>query len=203
MSGMVTAAGATALLGIVGAIASLAYLHLASTGLSPLRDAVSHHGITRQRAGYRAATISLAVAGAALAVGIGTALNGEGRAVIVLLVLFALARLAISWFPMDAPRVARTATRQFHGLLAVVAFGAVTAAAFRLGTLLDGGVRWHNLGPVSSGVAWVMLACLAAMFMIRLDPRSRGYFGAVARAFYLGMIGWISLFAVACLARPA
>ena len=84
-----TVAGVIALAALAATVASLGYLHLAPTGLSPIRTAVSEYGITRFRAGYRAATIAFAVAGAALAVGIDRAVGSRASAVIALLAIFA------------------------------------------------------------------------------------------------------------------
>jgi len=112
------------------------------TGLSPVRNAVSQYGITPFRAGYRVATIAFAAAGIALAAGIGLALGSGGRPVVVLLVIFAIARAAISWFPMDVPGSERTSTGQMHGLLAIGAFAAATGAA------------WHRCCPT-----WRTPAC--------------------------------------------
>ena len=63
-------AGAVVLVGTAAAVASLVVLHILPTGLSPVRNAVSHYGTTRYRAGYRALTISMAVAGFGAVVGL-------------------------------------------------------------------------------------------------------------------------------------
>ena len=201
-SSTVEVAGVIALAGVAGTVGSLAYLHVAPTGLSPVRNAVSQYGITKYRSGYRAATISLGIAGAALVVGIDSAVQGKGRAVLVaLLVVFAVARLVISWFPMDEPGATRTSIGSAHGLIAIVTFGAATAAAFRLGSVLGQEARWHALAPVSTALGWAMLACLAGMFLGRVSPAIRDRFGLVERAFYVAMIGWATVFAVACAAQ--
>jgi hypothetical protein len=99
---MTQVAGVIALVALAAVVASLGYLHLEPTGLSPVRNAVSQYGITTFRAGYRVATIAFGVAGTALAVGVDEAVSGDGRkAVVALLVLFSIARGAISWFPID------------------------------------------------------------------------------------------------------
>jgi hypothetical protein len=201
MSSTVLVAGVLALGGIAAAIASLCYLHLAPTGLSPLRNPVSQYGITPQRAGYRVATISLSFAGLALAVGIEAALHGSGRLVAALLVVFAIARAIISWFPMDAPGTPRTSTGQIHLLIAIVTFGTVTIAALRLGQLLGRGARWHALAPASTGFGWAMVTFIGALFLTRGSPALRRSFGAFERALYLAIIGWLTLFALACTLR--
>ncbi|MGH3232288.1 MAG: DUF998 domain-containing protein [Streptosporangiaceae bacterium] len=193
-----TAAGVIALLALAVAVASLGYLHLAPTGLSPVRNAVSQYGITSFRAGYRAATISFGAAGIALAVGIGLAIGGRGEAVVALLAVFAIARAAISWFPMDAPGADRTPTGQMHGLLAIGAFACATLAAFRLASVLSHQDRWHSLVPVSAALGGAMAACLLVMALARAFPAIRARFGAIERGFYLSAIAWFAVFAVAC-----
>ncbi|HEX2702474.1 MAG TPA: DUF998 domain-containing protein [Solirubrobacteraceae bacterium] len=199
---MTTIAGVIALVALAAVIASLGYLHLAPTGLSPVRNAVSQYGITSFRAGYRVATIAFALAALALAFGLHRALQGDGqlRLVVVLLIVFAIARALITWFPMDAPGTPHTTTGARHGMLAIVAFAAATIAALRLGSTLSRGMRWHSLAPVSSALGWAMLACLLAMALARGAPALRERFGAIERAFYLAAIAWFGVFGVACLA---
>jgi hypothetical protein len=196
---MTAVAGVTALLALATVVAALGYLHFAPTGLSPVRNAVSQYGITTFRAGYRVATIAFGVAGIALAIGIDRSTSGGGReAVVVVLVLFAIARLAISWFPMDAPGSDRTSTGQMHGLLALVAFASATYAAFRLAIVLSHGTRWRSLAPVSSALGWAMVACLLGMLLARSFPAVRARFGSIERGFYLSAIAWFAVFASAC-----
>lgn len=190
------------LLAVAVLIASLTWLHVQPTGLSPVRNAVSQYGITPFRAGYRVATIAFALAGLTLAIGIDRAISGHGRTlVIALLVVFAAARGAISWFPMDAPDAARTSTGSVHGLLALAAFGSVAYAALRLGRVLAHTARWHSLGPASTVLGWAMVACLLSMALARSHPAMRARFGAVERGFYLFAIAWVALFAFACAAN--
>jgi Protein of unknown function (DUF998) len=194
----VIAAGVAALLALAVTVASLCWLHLEPTGLSPVRNAVSQYGISDYRAGYRVATSAFAAAGAALAAGISQATHGGATAVVVLLVVFAIARALISWFPMDKPGTERTSTGQTHGLLAIAAFGGVTLAAFRLASVLSRQGQWHSLAPVSTILGWVMLACLIAMGASRALPPVRARFGAVERGFYLSAIAWFAVFGCAC-----
>src|ERR1700684_2951149 len=92
---LMIAAGVVSLLALAVVVASLAYLHIEPTGLSPVRNAVSQYGITPFRSGYRVATIAFAIAGVALAVGIDRATGSRSSAVVVLLAIFAAARAAI------------------------------------------------------------------------------------------------------------
>ena len=191
-------AGIIALLALAVTVASLVWLHLQPTGLSAVRNSVSQYGITSFRAGYRAATIAFGAAGLALAAGISQAIGGRALVAVTLLVVFAVTRAAISWFPMDAPGAQRTSSGRAHGWLAIAAFGAATLAALRLGTVLSRAARWHSFAPVSVALGWLMVALLVAMALARSVPAVRDRFGAVERAFYLAAIAWFAVFGVAC-----
>ena len=149
-----------------GCIACLVYLHVAPTGYSPVRDPVSAYGVGSYARWYQAQTTCAGIAGILLAV----ALKHPAH-VVALLVVFGLARFAITQFPMDRQRVP-------HWLLAAVAFGTVTSAAIRL---------HYALG-------WAMLVALVVTGVAR---RARlGFFGLAERAFYVAMLAWLVLVAV-------
>ena len=193
------AAGVIALLALAVTVASLTWLHVEPTGLSAVRNPVSQYGITRFRIGYRVATLAFAAAGIALAVGVNLALGSRAKTVVVLLVIFAVARALISWFPMDAPDAVRTSTGQAHGLLAIGAFGAATIAALRLANVLSQQGRWHSLAVVSTILGCVMVVCLIALPLSPVLPAVRARFGAFERGFYLSAIAWFAVFASACI----
>jgi hypothetical protein len=199
VSGIVEAAGAVCLAGVAASIAALGYLHGAETGLSPVRNAVSQYGISPHRVGYRVLTISMAVSGASLALALDRALHGAGVAtVIVLLGVFSVARLAISWVPMDAPGAARTSTGAAHGLLAVATFLSIAIAAIRLCRVLGRDLAWIQLGNVSRGFGWAMVACFGLMMLSRIGPDLRRAFGVIERALYVAILAWLVAIGVAC-----
>ena len=195
-----TAAGILALLGLAVTVASLVWLHLQPTKLSAMRNPVSEYGITSFRAGYRVATIAFGAAGLALAAGISQALGNRGLAVVILLVVFAIARGVISWFPMDVPGAKWTRTGWMHFGLAFVAFAAVLAAASVLGPVLSHPGTWHALAPVSTALGYALTACLALFGLAQTMPALRAWFGVIERGFYLFAITWCAVFAVACAA---
>lgn len=206
LPGAVAGAGWLALFGLAVAVGALVYLHVAPTGLSPLREAVSRYGISAYRGGYRVMTLGLALAGAALAVGVGVAVPGPGRvAVVAALVVFAVARAVISWYPMDEPTGPHSPTGRTHGLIAVVTFGAAAVAALRLGRLLGSGsaARWSALAPVSTTLGAVMLAVAVTVVAGRGTGWLRDRFGALERVLYLAIVAWIGVFAAACALRLA
>jgi hypothetical protein len=193
----VTVAGVAALVALMATIGSLGYLHVAPTGLSPLRNAVSQYGITPYKVGYRAATLAFSAAGLALALALSQALHHRGSATIAFLIVFAAARAAISWFPMDRPGAPPTQTGRIHGLLAIAAFGSATAAAFRLAGALSQPGAWHTLAGTSRTLGWLMLACLISMALTRRLTAIGRWFGAIERGFYVSAIAWFATFAIA------
>jgi len=192
-------AGISALVFLGITVAALVALHLVPTGLSPVRNAVSHYGITDYRLGYRVATIALGLTGACLVLGLGETISGSGSGlVLALMAIFALARLIISWFPMDAPGAQRTETGRAHGLIAVVTFTAITAAALRLGSVLTRMSLWHSLASVTTVLGVVMVICIIGMVLCRSNETFRAGFGLIERGLYLAILGWCAVFGVAC-----
>lgn len=176
------------------AIGALLALHVLPTGLSPVRDAVSHYGITRYRLGYRVLTVSMGVAGIAAAAAVGVTMPAGARraAVIVLLGLFGLARLVISWFPMDAPGAARTRTGVSHWLLAVVTFVSAGLAAQELGRLVrradgTGALAATGFADVIVVIGWVLIVAIVATVISARVPDLRRRLGVAERGIYVGM----------------
>ncbi|MGH2843563.1 MAG: DUF998 domain-containing protein [Solirubrobacteraceae bacterium] len=194
------ASAVVSLVALAVVIGALVWLHLVPSGLSPVRNAVSHYGITRFSVGYRVATIAFAISGIALAIALSDATNGRAGVTIALLALFALARALISWFPMDAPGTERTGTGQAHGLLAIAAFGSAAAAALKLAHVLADGGPLHGLAGASKILGWLMVACLVGQVLARGMPALRARFGLVERGFYLSAIVWFAVIAIGCLA---
>ena len=179
--------------GLPVGVAALVALHLLPTGLSPVRSPVSQYGICPYRLGYRVQTIAYALAGLGAALG-AAAVPSSTWAVVALLAVFALARAAISWFPMDRPGGQRTETGRRHGLLAIAAFGAVTIAANRLAAGLDRARIHPSLAGASAGLGVAMLAALVGM---GLDRRGGGrHFGLIERGFYGCCTAWLVVVAL-------
>jgi hypothetical protein len=190
-------AGTVSLVGTTAAVGALGFLHLAPTGLSPLRTPVSQYGITPYRAWYRVLTISMGVAGAGIAVAL-SRLPSRFDEVIALLAVFAACRFAISWFPMDAPGTPPTSTGRIHGWLAIATFGSIAIAAIRLCKQLEVNPLLDRLASTSRILGWLMVACFALLFFARLAPDLRRYFGASERALYAAILAWLVVLGVAC-----
>ena len=191
-----TVTGSIAIAGTASCLVTLVVLHVLPTGLSPLTNPVSQYGITSYRVGYRVQTIAMGIAAIAAAIGIAELSIGGGSIVVAFLVIFGAARLAISWFPMDAPGAARTQSGRRHGVLALAAFGGATLAALRLGTDLGRSTAWaHVRGPIS-GLGIAMLVSLITMGVGRRSESMRHYFGLLERAFYAATFGFLFVVAI-------
>lgn len=180
--------------GLAAGLGALVVLHLAPTGLSALRNAVSQYGITSYRNGYRVQTIGYAIAGLGAAIGVAT-LPGPVAIPAGLCLIFAAARALISWFPMDAPGAERTATGRRHGMLAAAAFVGAGLAAWQLAKLLRHDSLHPAIATASAVLAAVMTLTLIAMVTSARSARHR-YFGLIERGFYLSMTAWLATVAV-------
>src|SRR5215471_16799687 len=112
-----TAAAVLSLACTAGCMACLVYLHLAPTGYSPVRNAVSEYGVGKYAPLYSTQATLMGAAALWVAVGV-----KQPHRVVVLLVIFAIARISIGWFPTD--RIGsrqRTPRGGIHLLLAAVA----------------------------------------------------------------------------------
>lgn len=178
--------------GLAVGVAALLALHILPTGLSAVRNPVSQYGISRYRLGYRIQTLSYAVAGLGAAIGIAT-LPVAATLPVLLCVIFAAARGAISWFPMDEPGAAPTRGGSYHGLLAIAAFLSATLAAAVLSRTLSRGHLDATMSGISGALAAVMLVALIAMGIDR--RRGGGVFGLIERVFYAGVTAWLAALA--------
>ena len=172
---------------IVGALAVAAFLvalHVLPTGLSPIRNPVSEYALTKYGRLYRGATIAAGLTGVAAAWLLG--IRYAATVTVVLLIVFAVARLLIGFFPMDDPAGSRTPTGRIHNLLAFAAFAAITAAAFVAGGAFhDSGEQ--TLATLSTTAGVIMALGTVGMLV---TARSKRGFGLAERLIYLGFIAW-------------
>lgn len=179
------------------ALVALIVLHVLPTGLSPANDPVSQYGITRYRHGYRVLTLALGGAGLSAAALVAIAYPPQQRSVIVaLLTAFGLCRLAISWWPMDAPGEPRSNRGTVHVVLAAGAFATVTLAANRMQHAAEQLVPMFSTGYRYAVTAafWLLVVGLVGMLVTRRFDDRRRYFGAAERLVYAGT--YVLLFAV-------
>ncbi|GAB3395647.1 hypothetical protein GCM10027568_28050 [Humibacter soli] len=179
-----------ALIGAAGClvlIAALLVMHFMPTGLSPILDPVSAYALSNARAWYAVAGIAAAVSGGASAILLADV--PATRASVVLLWIFAAARLVIPLFPMDRPGTDRTQKGRLHNLLAIVAFATVTVAAFlAAGPLANSGRTGIAVGSTCAAIVMAIGSILVIASSVA--PPLRRIFGLAERLIYLGFIAW-------------
>ena len=197
---MVIAIAVISLLGVLVCASCLVYLHIAPTGLNPVRDPVSQYGITDYFTFYRAAALSLGVASLTLAVALLEALTEANAAGIVFLVILGFARLTIGWVPMDAPGAPRTSTGLRHNLLATAFFASATVAAFLFTGTFAGDPALSAIAPASGVLAWAMAVFSALILLTSLVGPLKKYFGLAERLLYVAVLAWVATVAIALIA---
>ncbi|RFA12459.1 hypothetical protein B7R22_15150 [Subtercola boreus] len=194
-------AAIVALVGVAVTLAALVFLHLGRTGLSPVTAAVGEYGISALRGGYRVATIALGVAAIALGVAITFYLAVPNLPAFLFLLLFGVARLVISWAPMDRPGAPRTGTGRAHTVLATLFFASATAAAFLFSASFAGDPVFGPIAGHSGALAWAMAVLAAFVVAAVVAPAARPVFGLAERLLYAAILLWMAVVAVAVLAR--
>ena len=187
---------------LASAVAAFCVLQLSPTGLDPVRAAVSQWGLGPYAWGFRWFTLSLAVAGAALAVAVPPILVRRRGAALVLLALFALGRSFVGWVPMDAPGAPATATGVFHWTLGLISFISFIVLALMLGarSVLPGRSRAAGRALTALGLAGAV--CVLEMVASTRVPALMNVFGIFERLDYLAMtVGLAVLAALASGAR--
>jgi hypothetical protein len=165
-------------------VACLVVLHLAPTGYSPLRNAVSEYGVGGYAWWYRAQAACAGTAAVLLAAALARDLDPAPRRVVALLCVFAVSRVAIGFFPTDLiGSTERTRTGVIHALLALVAFASISWAAATL-PASEHGAEW--LGRVMGLTVLGTIIGLRTTFL-------RSYVGLIERGFYAAFLAWIFL----------
>lgn len=186
-----------ALVGVAAAVVSLVILHIVPTGFGPVRDAVSAYGISRYRLFYRAQTIATAVAAAALAIALPSRIETHAVRAVIFLVILAVVRAGIGWFPMDDPAGGRSSTGRVHNLLAFAAFAAASVGGFMVAIAFSSDPALAPFAAVSQGLGWEMSVASALTIVSAIAMRA--IFGLLERLIYLGMFAWLVVTAVALL----
>jgi hypothetical protein len=161
-------------------------LHLAGTGLSPVRQAVSDYGTTDQHLLYRVQVVAFGVSALLLmaALADGDAIRDAG---LVWLSIYGAARIAIAWFMIDRDATKQTTEGRVHALLAALAFAAIAVAATTIGS---------DLGDAYLALGWVVAGTAIATAVFRVVPALAPWFGLVERLLYLATVAWIATVAV-------
>ena len=169
-----------------GCIACVAYLHVAPTGYSPVRNAVSEYGVGPFARWYRAQAACAGIAALLLAGALAKDVHPTPRRVVTLLAVLAVARVAIGWFPTDLLD-ARTRSRNgsIHLLLAAAAFTSASWAGVAL--------RRSQHGQPALG--WAMALCAIGTFLSVHRSPLKPWLGVIERGYYVAMVAWLLLVA--------
>ena len=179
------AIGAAAFAGLC--VACLAVLHVSPTGYSPIANAVSEYGVGPYGRWYRLQATCAGIAAVLLAAALARGVDPAPRRTIVLLVVFALARFAITQFPTDLIEAREhSRTGGIHLLLAAVAFAAMSVA----------GVTLKQPQHGQPALGWAMLATAVGTSVAVRNAALRPFLGLIERGFYVSMLGWLVLVAV-------
>lgn len=174
---------------VAGAFLSLLFVHVADRGVNPVREAVSDYGAREHAWFYRLAAIWLGVAGLLMAVMLGDAIFPKPSLTILLLLVFAATRTAITIFPTDIEGEEATSTGRSHIVLAVVAFASIAIAAGTFAEIVHLDPFWKpHLGLLRALGGFVVLTAMLSAISRRLVLT--GLFGLFERLLYLAMFAW-------------
>ena len=168
-----------------GCIACLVYLHLAPTGYSPVRNAVSEYGVGAYARWYRAQAACAGAAGLSLGAALAAGVDPAPRRVITLLVVLAVARIAIGWFPVDPAGTEPTRNGGVHLLLALVAFASASWAAIALKHAQHG----------QPALGWATAICAIGTGLSLRQSPLKPWLGLIERGYYVAMLAWLALVA--------
>lgn len=171
-------------------LASLIAAHIAQREVKPLRDAVSDYGVRGNPWFYRAAVAWIGFASLLLAVIFATSVYPKPSLTILLLLIFAGTRWAITIYPVDLEGAEPTPVGRTHTVLASVAFGALALAAVSFASETAGDPFWAD-GHARLTVLAVVVPVLALATAAARALKSR-WFGLVERLFYVAMISWLA-----------
>lgn len=173
------ALGVVSIAGSLICFVSILILHLLPTGYNAVRNAVSDYGVGKYRIWHRIAVLSLAAVGFATAIASSGTIKPESDVVIGFLVVFAVARMVIPFFPTDIEGQVPTKRGRIHWVLAIVSFASLAfAAGFFTGTGLD------------DAIGWVVVISASVLIVAVALPRLRRIFPLFERVFYFSMICW-------------
>jgi hypothetical protein len=168
-------------------VAAIVRLHLAGTGLDPVRDAVSDYGTTSSHRLYRFQVVAFGAAALLLM----AALAGDdrvGASGLAWLAVYGAARISIAWFMIDRDPRRQTTEGRIHALLAALAFTSIAVAATTIG---------HDLGDALYALGWVVAGAAVATAAFRVVPALRPWFGLVERLLYVATVVWLVAAAIA------
>ncbi|MGH2957975.1 MAG: DUF998 domain-containing protein [Solirubrobacterales bacterium] len=183
---------------VAGSLISLISVHLLDRGVNPIRDAVSDYGAREYAWFYRLTAIWMGVAGVLMAVMLGDAMFPKPTWTIILLLIFAATRTAITIFPTDLEDEEETSVGRSHVVLAAIAFAAIALAATTFNLAMVGDPFWNDSETLLNVLGVFLVGAAVATGAAR-KVVAAGYFGLVERIFYVAMFAWFSAVALVLL----
>lgn len=180
---------------VAGSLISLISVHLLDRGVNPVRDAVSDYGAREYAWFYRLTAIWMGVAGVLTAVMLGDAMFPKPTLTIMLLLIFAATRTAITIFPTDLEEDEGTSVGRSHTVLAAIAFAAIAVAAGNFTLAIEDDPFWNDSFGLVRALGMFVFATAVATGLTRKVILTQ-YFGLVERIFYLAMLSWFSAIAL-------
>lgn len=180
---------------VAGSVVSLISVHLLDRGVNPVRDAVSDYGAREYAWFYRLAAIWMGVAGVLMAVMLGDAMFPKPTLTIILLLVFAATRTAITIFPTDLEDEEDTSVGRSHTVLAAIAFASIAVAAGNFTLAIADDPFWDDYFSLVRALGIFVFATAVATGLTRRVVLTN-YFGLVERIFYLAMFSWFSAVAL-------
>jgi hypothetical protein len=187
---------AVAAAAFLAAAVTLVWVDVLHTGSRPERDAVSDYGAGSYRWFYSTIVVSLGLGALllllALAHGTGVAAGG-----LIWLGVYAVARLAIAWFPHDLEGAPVTPVGRVHLALAAAAFAAIAFAAVDLAPALSDQPGWDGASDLIGVLRWAVVITAVATLVARVVlPVRRVAFGLIERLLYAASIAFLVVVAV-------
>jgi hypothetical protein len=163
---------------------------------------VSEYGVGRYAWLYRTQAALLGIAGILLALAFRNGVPAVSTRVVVELVVFGLARIAIGWYPTDLIGSGRpTRTGLIHFVLAVVAFAALTFAALHLGRELGDVAGWAGICRAIRALGWLMGITAAGTVVAVRVTQLRPWVGLIERGFYAAALAFFFVTTIALATR--
>jgi len=187
---------AVAAAAFLAAAVTLVWVDVLHTGRNPARDAVSDYGAGPYRWFYSTVVISLGLGAVLLLLALarGTDVTAGG---LIWLGVYAVARLAIAWFPHDLEGKPVTPVGRVHLALAAAAFTAVAFAAVDLAPALGREPGWNGADSLIGALRWAVVITAVATLVARVVlPLRAVAFGLVERLLYAASIGFLMVVAV-------
>lgn len=188
--------------GIALSFVCLLALHLLSTPVHPIRDAICDHASYRFGFLFRLHCAAIGMSGVCLLILLirlgytGSSFGVIAHLGVIALIVFTLSRIAIILFPADV-KPPRTTRGIVHTVLDILLFIGVSYASgflnyFLIHTSFSGAMPWAGMSAILWIAAVLIELCAVLTFFTVLVPAFHKFMGLNERFLYLGILLWFS-----------